>query len=45
MAPKLDDKTNKILDLIQANPELSSSEIHTRLDLGVELITIKRTLT
>lgn len=40
----LDKKSKQILELIRANPKLSSSEIHGLLKFDVELITTKRKL-
>ncbi len=40
----IDSNSEKILEYVKANPYSSSSQIHDGLDLGVELITIKRLL-
>jgi len=40
----LDVKSQQILELVEANPNLSSSEIHQNLEFDVELITTKRNL-
>ena len=40
----IDSRSKKILEYIKVNDNISSSQIHQGVNLGVELITIKRLL-
>ena len=44
METVIDKKSKQILEFVEANPNLSSSEIHQELNFDVELITTKRNL-
>ncbi len=45
MSKAKDENSRRILEFVAQNPGLSSSQIHEQLELGVELVTVKRNLT